>query len=79
MSKENAKLRREALSYKSHDLPEPDVIGDELYKANVRACIKLIRNIPTRQEYLGGQMFKYVQVGEVVDSIRLHFGVDNEH
>ena len=28
MSKENAKLRREALSYKSHDLPEQDLRED---------------------------------------------------
>ena len=43
----------------------------------IKDCVKQTRNIPTRQEYLGGQMFKYVQVGEVVDSIRLHFGINN--
>ena len=79
MSKENAKLRREALSYKSHDLPEPDVIGDELYKAGVKACIKLIRKQPIREEYLGGQTYKYIQLGETIDSIKVHFGVDDEH
>jgi len=77
MSKENAKLRREALSYKSHDLPEPDVIGDE--KANVKACIELIRKQPIREEYLGGQTYKYIQLGETIDSIKVHFGVDDEH
>jgi hypothetical protein len=77
MSKENAKLRRQALSYKSHDLPEPDVIGDE--KANVKLIIKLIRKQPIKEEYLGGQTYKYIQLGETIDSIKFHFGVDDEH
>jgi hypothetical protein len=79
MNKVNAKLRREALSHKSRDLPDTDVSEHERgCYVGVETCIELIRQQPFRELYLGGQTYKYIQLGELLDSIRLHFGVDDD-
>ena len=79
MSKEYTKLRRDALSHKSRDLPDADVSEHErCFYVGVETCIELIRNQPFRELYLGGQTYKYIQLGELLDSIKVHFGVDDE-
>lgn len=79
MNKVNTKLRREALSHKSRDLPNADVSEYERsFYVGVEACIELIRIQPFRELYLGGQTYKYIQLGELLDSIKVHFGVDDE-
>lgn len=41
----------------------------------IEECIRQIVRIPTRVEYLGGQSFTYIQLGETVETIKNHFGV----
>ena len=49
-----------------------DLAPDPLVDARVfgDAIIAAIEAMPTREEILGGQRFKYIQLGEAVDTIR---------
>lgn len=44
----------------------------------VAACIDEISKEPTRTEYISGQSFKYIQLGETIATIQDHFGIKNE-
>lgn len=42
----------------------------------LKECIRLIENIPTRTEYLGGQSFNYIKLCDTVETLKVHFGVE---
>jgi hypothetical protein len=54
----------------------PDCFVERFTQLIVKECIGLITNQPTRVEYLGGQQFMYVKLGETVWHIKDHFGVE---
>ena len=42
----------------------------------INDLIDLISKQPIRVEYIGGQSFKYIQLGETLETIKEHFGVE---
>lgn len=54
---------------------EPEVV-EKFAELIIQDCIRQIVKIPTRVEYISGQSFTYIQLGETVETIKVHFGVE---
>jgi hypothetical protein len=59
--------------------PKPLDLNISEFQRGYGAALSAVRKQPIREEYLGGQTYKYIQLGETIDSIKVHFGVDDEH
>ena len=50
--------------------PQPEVATPPAAQVTVADCIAALKAMPTRTEALGGQDFKYIQLGEALDTLR---------